>query len=318
MQRTGSAALAAAFAFGLSGCVTAEFKEPISDFTSSMSLANSAIGTYFAELNDYERDVYLETVLQDPALRVANVRADGTRTGLTPYFESSSIKARLDALSLLSTYGARLAALAGSDAPTRFNAGSSVLGENLKGLETTFRNLGATADGAPPKDPTAAQYVGPVSTIVGVFGDMILTEKRDQAVAAAITTGAPAVNTILNLLESDLASVVGPLQVTGTAQSLQGAVSYYNTNKDRMTYAEREASLKRIDTLAERYQAAISAQPSEAVDGIRDAHAALVEYAESPRRPEDMMALVAALETFNNRLKPVVESLNKLEDIGDD
>ena len=81
-----------------------------------------------------------------------------------------------------------------------------------------------------------------------------------------------------------------------------------------MSFAQREVLLSQIDSFATRYQAAATARPGEAVNGIRGAHAALVKYANSSKTPEDLASLSAAIATFNNRLRPLVESLAKLEE----
>ena len=89
--------------------------------------------------------------------------------GTSPVSRSrASIKARLDALRLVSVYARRLADLAGSDAPTKFASNADVLGSTLTGLATTFEGLGGQ------NDSTAKVYVGPVASLVGLIGKVIL------------------------------------------------------------------------------------------------------------------------------------------------
>lgn len=272
-----------------------------------MSAANATIRTYFLEMNAFEREVYLQRVLYSD-LEVAATDAQNKPTGLLPIFSSASIKARLDAVSLLTVYGERLAALAGTDAPERFQAGSKVLGDNLASLSNTFKNL----SGAQASDPTASKYVGPISTIIGVFGAMILEAQRDAALTRAINEGAPAVDAVLAQLDADLKMVVDPLIETGILQQLSNSTTYYNANRGKMSFEQRAAMLEEIDRLAAKYQVAVTADPSEAVDGIRDAHAALVKYANSSRKPQDLNALIEAIDTFNIRLEPVLAAISEL------
>lgn len=133
----------------LSGCVTANFTEPVAKFTTAMSTANTTIATYFTGMNAYQRKVYLTGALYDPTIEVS-APYSGPSTGLLPYFSAGSVKARLDTLSLLTAYGERLAAIAGSKAPERFQAGSAVLGTNLTQLSDRFRALAANRM-QPPK-----------------------------------------------------------------------------------------------------------------------------------------------------------------------
>lgn len=308
VRATSRSAVLALATLLLSGCVTANFKEPVGDFTSSMTTANSAIGSYFTSMNDLERQLYLRRALRDPTMRIGTTDETGRPTGLLPVFSAESIKARTDAVALLTKYGERLAALAGADAPNRFSAGAGVLGTNLGNLANTFSGLAAG------RDTTASRYTGPIGTIVGIFGEMVLERQRDRALTRAVNEGAPAVNAILDQLQQDLDLVVQPLRTTGIAQELAGATLDYNRRRSTMSFADRREALSEIDTLAASYQAAITADPGEAVDGIRDAHAALVRYANSPRDPQDLASLVSAIETFNNRLVPLAAGLKSLRE----
>lgn len=292
----------------LSGCVTAHFEEPVGKFTSAMATANDAVRTYFTEMNTFERKVYLSHVLYHQGTLISEVDAAQKPTGFAPVFKAESIDARLNAISLLSAYGARLAALAGTDAPTRFEAGSNTLGTNLINLSGTFQKLSAAGQG----DPTASKYIAPIATIVGVFGAMVLERKRDAALTKAVIEGAPAVDQVLDQLDRDLKIVIDPLVDTGSLQELADATNYYNQNQAKMSFEERAALLGEIDALAGKYQAAVTANPSDAIDGIRDAHAALVKYARSSKRPQDLSALIAAIDTFNKRLEPVVNAVQKM------
>lgn len=306
MARKALARLAAiALLAPLGACVTADFREPVGDFTTAMGQANGIIGSYFTGMNAYERELYLQRALYDPGMEVVARDAAGS-TALMPTVSAASIEARLDAVRLLSTYGARLAALAGSDAPARVQAGSKVLGDKLSALSQTFQSLAGAGD------PTAASFVGPISTIVGVFGEMILEAQRDAALRRAVQDGAPAVNTILDQLERDLDRVVQPLRTTGSFERVSSQITYYNATRTTLGFEQRRALLEQIGAEMSQHEAALAADPGEAVDGIRDAHAALVRYATSARKPQDLHALVSAIETFNRRLRPLAEAVQQL------
>jgi hypothetical protein len=80
----------------------------------------------------------------------------------------------------------------------------------------------------------------------GAGGNLALTINADHSVGAGQNDGAPAVETISGQREVDLAQVISPLQETGTLQSLQGAVEYYNNNRAQMSFDERQAVVARI------------------------------------------------------------------------
>jgi hypothetical protein len=58
--------LGPALALTLTGCVTAQFAEPISSFEKSLSTSGAAIAVYYTELNRYERDLYLDRLAFNP------------------------------------------------------------------------------------------------------------------------------------------------------------------------------------------------------------------------------------------------------------
>lgn len=298
-------------AFTVMGCVTANFKEPITAFQRSIDTAGAAVGTYYAELNQFERDLYLEERLFNEKLEVLATDKSGMSTPLLgKTFSAESIKARTDAIILLGIYARRLAELAGSDAPARFSVGAKVLGENLDNLASTFSSL--------RNDATAPSYAGPtgpIATIIGVVGKMFLESKRDAALTVAIEQGAPEVTKVLQLLESDLVNVVGPLRQTGAKQILAERVTSYNKNRSKMNQDQRRQALEGIRYAAMQYEIAVAFNPSDLMRGMREAHEALVKYARSDRRPENLAELVSAMEILQNRVQVIAAAVQQLRDL---
>ncbi len=304
------------------GCVTANFTKPVGSLKSSIDTASAAVGSYFTELNSFERDLYLEERVFDPQLRVEKTDADGNPTPLVGrLFTAESIKARMEAIALLGTYANRLAELAGSDAPTKFSSAAQVLGTNLTNLADTFGSLSG-------KDPTANNYVGPISQIIGMMGEFYLEKKRDALLERAIKEGSPKVNTILDLLESDLQKVVVPLRQTGIAQSLAARVTAYNNTKDAagqtvdgaarraaLTVSQRQELINGIKSAAQKYDTLIAFNPTEAISGIREAHAALGKYAESDKKPKDYSELISAVEGFQNKAERIAAAVQQIREL---
>ncbi len=289
------------------GCGNKQFKEHISTFQQSVEATSVAVGTYYTEINEFERELYLQERLLDPQQEVLVTDSTGNPTPLIGGpFGPESIKARTDAIRLLGLYGQRLAELAGTDAPTRFAAGAEVLGKNLDSLADTFSSL---------SDDSAPNYVGPIGAIVGVFGQMILESRRDAALKAAIEDGAPAVRKVLELLEKDLTNVIGPQRRTGTLQRLANLVTFYNTERAQMDLEERRQLLEEIRRTAARYELLVSSNPGDVIRSMSEAHEALVKYAQSNRRIENLSELVTALEEFQNRAQRIAEAVQQLRDL---
>ncbi len=333
-------------ALALQGCVKANFTQPISQFQESINKSASAISSYYTNLNNLERIWYLDVRLFNPTLRVeVNEKVGTDRIVHTPLayslFSPEGIKARTDSILLIGEYANRLGALAGTEAPANIGTSIGKLGENLDDLAYTFKSLAKEQD-----DPTAGKYFGPISSIVGVFAQHYSEMKREQLLEKAILEGAPAVNALLDLIESDLLLVVRPLQTTGFRLALNNRMSKYNqcvtkykeaiaapsnrpdrrqqTNKVGSGSAfpvlnipgcseqDRKRQLADIQKAAENYQLVIMTNPVNLVEGIRQANAALVAYAKSEKTPQDLTSLVGALYTFKSQVEVIVAAVNKL------
>jgi hypothetical protein len=306
MYKWHTVALSLVIMFCLSACVNARLDNPIGAFQKSVDESVGVIGKYYEGLNAYERKLYLEDAFLDPKKEILFTDSQGKPTPLTgSTFSAKSIKARLDSLSLVSMYAKRLGELAGSKAPTQFTENTKVLGDNLTKLSDTFKSLTGS-------DSTASSYIGPISSLVSLVGQIYLEQQRDAALTKAITEGDPLVRNILELLESDLVNVVDSLRKTGEKQLLAELVNNYNEHRMRMTQTERRQALDNINAAAENYSVAVIFNPSSLVSGIVEAHQALVKYAKSPKQSDDFVELVASLEVFTARVDTVAGAISKL------
>lgn len=300
---------------GIAGCSNKQFVKQIDEFQGGVDNMTTAIGTYYSELNEFERELYLQERLFDPSKEVLTTTRDasGKRvpTALVGQtFNAESIKARTDAIQILGTYGKRLAELAGSDAPTRFAAGSQSIGDNLKSLGGTFSQL--------TDDPTAQNYVAPLGalgTLFGAIGQLMLESKRDAALIRAVQEAAPQVRIIMNLLENDLTRVIGPLRLTGTKQALAVIVNNYNNKRNAMSMEERRQALEEIRRAQARYDIAVAFNPTGLMKSMKEAHEALVKFATSKRQPQNLAELVSALDVFKERAQVVATAVLELRNL---
>jgi hypothetical protein len=320
-------ALALSFLSTSIACDNTALKERISDFQESVGLVSTSVGSYFAEMNQFERELYLQDVLLHPTKKVSSRGTKATpqkpaTAGLFGPFSDDSIRARMDAISLLGRYGKRLAELAGSDAPERFNSAAQELGTNLFSLRNTFMTL------ANAGDPTARDFATPIGSIVGAIGKMIIEEKRDKKLRIAINQAAPAVRTVINLLESDLNTVIVPQRLSGNSLALSRLVIFYNcavapatmpvgqcgAPPPVLSLAERRDFLNRIGDATRRYELFKTSNPAEAISTMRDAHEALVKYAEN-RSPQNLAALVAALDSFRGSAQQISDAVIQIRNL---
>jgi hypothetical protein len=320
-------AILLSLSLGATACNNDEFKARIGDFQQSVGLASSSIGTYFTEMNQFERDLYLQDVYLHPTKTVRprwtqDRRTTEVKPGLSGPFNEDSIKARMDAITLLGRYGQRLAELAATNAPERFDTAAQALGGNLFNLQGTFETLATSGD------PSARDFVSPIGVIVGAIGRMILEHKRDEKLRIAIVQAAPAVRIVINQLESDLNDIVVPQRLSGNSQSLQQLIVFYNCAADpasmprgmcpstpiTLSLDQRRDVLNRINDAARRYELFKTNNPAEVIGKLRETHEALLAYAKN-RSPGNLTALVASLDSFRASAQQIADAVVQIRNL---
>ena len=292
----------------LGGCKTpGSYREPIAHYQEGTTQARSALGLYYAEMNRYERDLYLDERLYDPGLEVLASEPTGQPTPLLgKRFSPESLQARMEAISLLGLYAERLAALAGAENPGQLPEGTQVLGERLGALGTELESLSQRGDAS------ASKYVEPITTLVGVLGSLYLEGQQAAALQKGIEEGSPRVRAIIDLLEADLVDVLGPQRLTGLKQSLATRVAYYNLHKHELSLAERRAVLEDIRRAAEDYEALVAAHPVDVARALRDAHESLVRFAQAERKVESFEELSSAMQSFQGRVESAASAVQRI------
>jgi hypothetical protein len=286
-----------ALALALAGCKTpGSYREPVARFQEGNTAASAALGKYYQELNRFERDLYLDERLYDTSLEVL-ATADKQPTPLVgKLFSPESIQARMDALALLGVYAERLAALAGAEDVGKLPEGAQALGTQLGTLGTRLQTLAGRGDA------TASRYVAPVTSLVGVVTSLFLENKQGQALQKGLEEGAPQVQALLDLVETDLVEVLGPQRLTGAKQALASRVTYYNAQRDKLSLAERRAVLEDLRQAATTYEALVVAHPAELARALRDAHEALLRFAREERSVKSFQELTGAMQAFQGRV----------------
>jgi hypothetical protein len=290
-------------------CASAGWSGPIDDFKTNVDKSVGVVSDYYGALNDYERHIYLETAFVDPSLEIVAVDTNGAPTPLAGrVFSAEAIRARTDALALVGVYARRLADLAGSRAPAAFATNAEALGKDLSSLAATFSTLSES-------DVRAKPYIPPITTLVGVIGQVFLESSRERALQKAVSDGAPAVDQILRIIEEDLTAAVDPLRRSGEKQLLAQLVHDYNLNRQTWAEARRRRQITDIEKAAQAYSAALLFNPADVVSGLRDAHTALVAYAKSRKSPSDLAAAASAMEIYAQRVERAARAVQSLRDL---
>ena len=290
------------------GCSTNRYITPAATFQHSTNQTIAAISAFYSSRNSFEVQLYLSEVAADPSVEVGVTDSKGNPTPLGhPVFSPASIKARLDALSVVGVYASRLYELANTSAPADFASAASALGTNLQNLDKTFQSLGA-------KDPTAGSYVGPIASLVGTIGKMYLNSERDKRVKEAIEQGGPQVNTILSQIKNDMDNIFSLEVITGANEQLATAVNAYNRDRKNLSYDQRVARLAEIYSLSNAVSAATASAPSRLVSSMLDANNALLKSAQASNRDKQLSlaTLNAALSAWVTQIQDLVTQIKPL------
>lgn len=302
------------------GCQHQQMAAQITGFDEAVAAGAEAISAYYTGLNDQEYALYFELLEIDPQFEVGDrikftlVAANGDREDAfidsplkQPPFPMESIQARIRLLKQLTEYSRNLAALAGAESPSQFQANVSTLKDRLISLDGALRKL---ADKGEDKD--AEKYIGPLSTIVGIVGKWSLDERRWREIRASVIEAELPINALLDGVAKDLDSYVDPVLDLAAEDRYTTAIVYYNLRRKDLTSEQRTRMLQEIRDYKVAYDAARLQKPSSVVLQLKKAHAQLVKVAKSDRAPRDVAALNAELALFKDdvdQLKSAVRAM---------
>jgi hypothetical protein len=304
--QTGALALLAL----LAACSTTNLAPPIASFQKSVTTSSAAIGTAFNNLNEIQRQLYLDEVALDPEKEVATRDSSGAATPLLGRtFQAPSIKARMDSLTLLGSYAEKLTSLVGNTPAEQLSEIAKRTGNSFATLDKTFADLSSNA-----YDPTAVKYINPVSELIGALIKMYYEHRRDEAIREAVNTGAPAVTKLLDGIETDLVEFIKPRQTAALSTRLDKLIDYYNRHRARpgMDLPQRQKLLEEINQCAAAYEASVEFNPSALIASIRQAHDALIKYANAPPTPANLNQLVTTLQALDEHAQLVQKEVEQI------
>lgn len=304
------------------GCNRDKLLKETNEFDKAMNTGAIAIAAYYTDLNEQEYDLYFQLLKLYPNCEVGDrinyncINPKWHQGGKyfdsplkTPPFPLKSIQARIDLLKGLTTYSKSLVALAGDDSPTQFQGNIQTLTSSLSSLQVSFQKL---QDDRKNPDSRAGQYIGPLGTIVGIFGKQYLQNRQWKDIRKAIIDAEEPVNTILTAVAADLDRYVEPLQDVNADERYSMLINYYNNNRLQLKLEERVALLAEIRQLKTAYDLAALSKPSTIPNQLKQVHIALVETAKSNGAPKNLAQLKAELEQFKSDAEQLKSSIEQL------
>ncbi len=303
-------------------CDNTEFREQIGEFKTAMGESRTAVESYYLEMNQFERELYLLQREIDKSLPAgvtymsdANPEIpfefQNTNLYVEGPFTRESIQARLDALKLIGQYGTRLAELAGTDAPSTFSDNTAALGSNVVNLSNTFRKLSKSE----PSDLSAANYIQPISKLVGIVGQLYLENKRDKALVQSIRDASPIISVINHFLKNDLSAVIGPQKDTGLRKAVAMLLMNYNENRAALDRKGRRQLLDEVNATVRKYELFKDAEPASIVDQMEQTNKALLDYANSGRNKTSLARMVIQFGEFRDYAQKIAKNVQEIREI---
>lgn len=309
----------------ISACTTVNFKEPVTSYSTAMSTSGTIFSKYYAGQNDILRKIYFTNLKYNKDTKIGEIDEQGFKTPLYFYYSPEAMRARLDTLKLVSAYGNKLAVLAGADSPQRISDNTASIISDSATVVTQLEALQGAGSSV------NAQYLASAKTLTSALVKMYYENKQSDAVKQEIVSGHDAVNKIFELIRDDLNGFSNDLSSRYKNQ-LGHLVLYYNkdlnlkasggvvqTSKGSakaaapastptpLTDSQRIDLLNQIQTTASLYESSVMGRPDDVVTAMIQANDEIYKYAQDPSGGDSLVALNAALESFNYRLKPFVD-----------
>lgn len=287
-----------------SGCVSrAGYKKPVTDFANASSVVVQSANTYVMEVNKAQRDAYIDRRISD-GKQLSLIDIESSQM-LSP----EAIEVRVKALRELSKYGDLLLQLVDSDAPQRITANASDLQSSIKSLGESAGHLNSG------KDKKFKESVGVFASVAGEIASLIVEKKIENALDAAVKNGQEPVADLVRVIRDDL---IVSFQLKRSALSENRVIYVDGYEKQRLSgenLVELRARGEELKASLDAWSTFPESNPVEALDAMVTAHAALVDYAKSPKKAKDLADFSAQMQVFVDRANRVGMAVLKLREL---
>lgn len=268
-----------------------DFKPPVAKFRAAAGVVIHVTQTYLTELNRVERDQYIYS-------RAANreqIRLDQIEE--VQVFSKEGIAARLKALDGIAKYIELLNRLATSDAPDQIKAQAS-------NLQTTTQSLSAEIGKLTGEDDM--QFKRVASGVLPIIGDLlrgIADRAIEDALRKAIAAGSEPINQVIEAIEQDTLVAYARRRTAASGQRVM-TIDQYNREIARGPQADLSRVRVFADQIAaqeDRWEAFMTARPTEGLEALKMANDALLKFAKTPKPGVvDFATLVDAIQWFSD------------------
>ncbi|NTV08756.1 MAG: hypothetical protein HGA81_09180 [Chlorobium limicola] len=241
---------------------------------------------YLVNMNRLERDYRFMEVYVDRQKEV-----DATVT--SAIFSAEGIRARLKALMIIDLYVARLAEIVNADSNDRLTKKIDAFEDDLHSLGSHIEKING--------DKTIGKYAPSVTDLVKCLSLIWLEQEKKKALKLAVTEAAPAVDTILSLLEEDLKQATQDRQEY-VLMKYNNLRIKYNKERKNLTDNERKARIEELKTLYDSYEILCSSDPEGLIGSMRSAHDSMVQMVQNLGDQHRYKAVAGAVDVFYERV----------------
>jgi len=293
----------------IEGCTAVSiYQDPVAKYQTAVNTASDAIRPYLLGVNDLnaKANLYDKVSLNLPW---------GTED-LTNAIPTKEIQLRLQALSCIASYANALAAVASSKDVSNLSQAAQTLGDSVNGLNETIQGLASVrssnAAGTLAKQAAKLDLSAPVTSLVTLVGTLAIEHAQTKAVKTGILNGEQPINQLIGLLKSDLQSLT--LADNASYASIKtGMVLLYNNARGKTDAKDLMALIDQFIQDSDRIETLRALQVDSLLSDMQSAHTALVTFAKSSKKPEDLSALASQIDVFTAHVKLFEDAISSIK-----
>jgi hypothetical protein len=285
------------------GCATpATYHEPITRFQQASTVVIEVARTQYMSANNLERDAMIDgCVVQRKEIKVSDLN-NAELTVLGP----DQLAVRMAALDALAKHCQLLLTLASSDAPAKAKDAANSLQAAIVGLNTALTH---------EPDVDFKNIAGGFTAIAGEAAQLALEAQIRKSLDKAIMASEKDVKALMAKLRDEMGDLYE--RQRGRLSAARGAATeeYNKELKDGASVEKLEKAalkIKKAEDAWDRLPQTLGAGPC--LDAMAQAHQKLVDYARSPKKPQDLAGLVDAMDSFVTRAKTVADAIKTIRE----
>lgn len=290
------------------GCVSpASYTKPITKFQEASTNVIESARTEYVSSNKTQMESFLINRVSDKD----KITIDDLNSSNVYLFNSDQLVARMRALDALSKHAENLLALCSSDSPEKAKSSAKDLDESIISLSESLNNI---------PNSKFKEEASQLANAAGEVIKLVNENKINKALDRSIISSEDEVQNIIKILKDEMnviyqrkKSIIHNYRVNSTTsyntQITSGKIDPEKINKSIDNIKKYELEWSGLSLT-------LSVQSN--LDTMSQAYKELVDYAKSPKNPQDISSLNEAIDAYLSRSKLIKDNLYYLKDrVGD-